>query len=726
MQEIKVDKLENVYGIKKMVVNADSSNKLFQDIIYSRNGIFKTSFSTCLYELSNGNEQNIKDRITNNPALIRLEIVNDGVSTSNLKNKFIVFSREIYQKHYKRLSDYDKELELLTIKQKDKEYVQRLLIDDTEEPLLELKVKSKEIGLDFEKTMDLLSNKDLGYLDNIIYILNSIDEAPTMEITQVNFKKIFQKSYDFIDNKNFKDQVNNYINIVNKRVKEELFDEKFDENNCLSFLSAIKKEGFLSRDKNRGLIIQNKEYYDFEKLEKLFKDTIKKIVDDPKILEINKELLKTIGNSAEANNVKKEIVNNPILVKELSLGRENIIKAALKNSGIQFKYWLEVLKKTKEELTRVFYQVQSKKNYFEEAIEIYKKRFQPAFDIDLANRQESMLGLELPYILFKHKSNPNYELEEDQLYDILSSGERTTLNIIKFIVEYISNKKNNPIIILDDIVETFDYSNRYAFIEYINDIVKEGMTLIVLTHNFEFYKTLSSRVRGLRKLVASIDKKGVVYIQKNKNISLNMEKILNINNPEALYFAIPYLRETKIILQQDTSLLTSCLHYKANTKNIKIKDILEFFPQKKSAIEIDDEKLYLVGLKELATNMSEFDDYDIVKKTILSMCCRIFLEEKIIGNNFSIVEETNFNQFTYLRNTYKDQLNDNVVQLMDKVQLATPEFIHGNAFMYEPLVDIKGTYLKEIYKEVVNLDSSKIWKKINKDIMERGELVSNR
>ena len=130
MQEIKVDKLENVYGIKKMVVNADSSNKLFQDIIYSRNGIFKTSFSTCLYELSNGNEQNIKDRITNNPALIRLEIVNDGVSTSNLKNKFIVFSREIYQKHYKRLSDYDKELELLTIKQKDKEYVQRLLIDD--------------------------------------------------------------------------------------------------------------------------------------------------------------------------------------------------------------------------------------------------------------------------------------------------------------------------------------------------------------------------------------------------------------------------------------------------------------------------------------------------------------------------------------------------------------------------------------------------------------------
>lgn len=726
MQEIKLDQMENVYGIKKMVVSVDNSNKLFQDIVYSRNGIFKTSFSTCLYELSNGNEQNIKDRITDTLASIKLEIVNDGVPTNSLKNKFIVFSREIYQKHYKKLSDYDKELELLTIKQNDKEYIERLIVDDTEEPLIELKVKLKGIGLDFEKTMDLLGDKSLGYLDNVIYVLKSIEEAPTMEITQVNFKKIFQKSYDFIDNVNFKDQVNNYINIVNKRIKEELFDDKFDENNCLSFLDTIKKEGFLSRDKNRGLIIQNKEYYDFEEVEKLFKETIKKIAEDPKVLEINKELLKTIGNSAEANNIKKEIIDNPILVKELSLGKKDIIKAALKNSGVQSKYWIEILKNTKKEITRVLNQVKNQKNYFEEAIEIYKKRFHPVFDIELVNRQESMLGLEMPYIIFKHKSNLNYELDEDKLYDILSSGEKTTLNIIKFIVEYISSKENNPIIILDDIVETFDYSNRYAFIEYINDMIKDGVTLIVLTHNFEFYRTLSSRVSRLRKLVASVDKKGVVYIQKNKNISRNIENVLDINNEETLYFAIPYLREAKTILQEDTSLLTSCLHYKANTKNIKIKDILLFFPRKNLAI--DGEKLYLDGLKELADRMSEFDEYDLAKKTILSICCRVFLEEKIIDNNISIVEEINCNQFAYLKEMYKDELNENVVQLMDKIQLATPEFIHVNAFMYEPLVDIDGKYLKEIYKEVINLDSNKIWKKkkINKDVIKKEEYATNK
>lgn len=217
-----------------------------------------------------------------------------------------------------------------------------------------------------------------------------------------------------------------------------------------------------------------------------------------------------------------------------------------------------------------------------------------------------------------------------------------------------------------------------------------------------------------------------MYIQKNKNISRNIENILDINNEETLYFAIPYLREAKTILQEDTSLLTSCLHYKARTKNIRIKDILVFFPRKN--LTIDGEKLYLDGLKELADKMNEFDEYDLSKKTILSICCRVFLEEKIIANNISIAEETNCNQFAYLKEMYKDELNENVVQLMEKIQLATPEFIHGNAFMYEPLVDIDGKYLKGIYEEVIKLDSSKIWKKkkANKEEIEKEELVTNK
>lgn len=43
--------------------------------------------------------------------------------------------------------------------------------------------------------------------------------------------------------------------------------------------------------------------------------------------------------------------------------------------------------------------------------------------------------------------------------------------------------------------------------------------------------------------------------------------------------------------------------------------------------------------------------------------------------------------------------------------------------MYEPLVDIDGKYLKEIYKEVITLDSNKIWKQ---DKTNKKEYVTNR
>ena len=47
----------------------------------------------------------------------------------------------------------------------------------------------------------------------------------------------------------------------------------------------------------------------------------------------------------------------------------------------------------------------------------------------------------------------------------------------------------------------FDYKNKYAIIEYINDIAsfintsgKKTFRILILTHNFDFYRTLASRI----------------------------------------------------------------------------------------------------------------------------------------------------------------------------------------------------------------------------------------
>ena len=156
-----------------------------------------------------------------------------------------------------------------------------------------------------------------------------------------------------------------------------------------------------------------------------------------------------MGTSNEALKLKKEIINNPLLIKQLSLGRKKIIRIALKNSGLQTKYWINILENAMSELKKIYDEVQNMNSKFEKAIEIYKLRFRPVFDIKIKNKKESMLGLDLPSLYFKYKKY-DCDIEEKFLYDILSSGEKTSLNIIKFIVEYISNKDSKPFIILDD------------------------------------------------------------------------------------------------------------------------------------------------------------------------------------------------------------------------------------------------------------------------------------
>ena len=43
------------------------------------------------------------------------------------------------------------------------------------------------------------------------------------------------------------------------------------------------------------------------------------------------------------------------------------------------------------------------------------------------------------------------------------------------------------------------------------------------------------------------------------------------------------------------------------------------------------------------------------------------------------------------------------IRLIERVNLMTPENIHLNSFMYEPIIDLSIEHLKKLYKEVSNL-----------------------
>lgn len=712
--ELFLKKVENAFGIKSLHLNLENDKKMYQELIYSKNGSFKTSFSNTLYNLSNGTLENVFDRLTDEKAILDISILENGKEIKNFDNRFVVFSREIYEQHSKLLSDYSSELETLTIDKKNSEYINELLTEETIEIKLQIDNYLKGTGLNFEILLDMFSNLEDGYLDRIIQLLNTIINHEAQDISEINIKKIYQKAYDIVDQSEFQSKISNYIQVLENKINAQLFDKNFNENNCLQFINNVDKAKYLSETKSRGLFLKDKVYYDIDEVKKIFEEEIKKISKDPEIIEQSKEITKLMGTAKESEFLKESIQKNPLLVKQLSAGRKNILLSYLKSSSIDYNYWLEVVKKAKKELNNVLKIAQDKQTNFERAIEIYKNRFHPIFDIKIVNKAESMLGIKTPTITFYHNRYCEIPVSETKLSQILSSGEKTTLNILKFIVEYENCKKYHPFIILDDIVETFDYSNRYAFMEYINDLVNLDVPTIVMTHNFEFYRTVSKRIPKLRKSVASANSNGVVDIQTNNRINKNMENVLKCSNIYDFFCAIPYLREIKTILLEDTKTLDSCLHYKENTSKLQIKDILLQFPSNAiKCLKIDENDIYMEKLFEIADNLSGFDDFDIVKKTILSLSCRLLIERKIIANNFNLLTNINTNQTAQLLDLYGEKLFPYVKKYLEAVQLSTPEFIHANAFMYEPLIDINGKYLFELYNQIKKIPDEKIWKNKN-------------
>ena len=101
----------------------------------------------------------------------------------------------------------------------------------------------------------------------------------------------------------------------------------------------------------------------------------------------------------------------------------------------------------------------------------------------------------------------------------LSTGEKRALYLlyVLFDLERIRQRASAGggqfLIIADDIADSFDYKNKYAIIEYLNDLANtNGIDLLMLTHNFDFYRTIKMRLRVSRSncFIAQRDEEGVV------------------------------------------------------------------------------------------------------------------------------------------------------------------------------------------------------------------------
>ena len=347
----------------------------------------------------------------------------------------------------------------------------------------------------------------------------------------------------------------------------------------------------------------------------------------------------------------------------------------------------------------------------------------------------------MPNIVFKFEDkNGQYkELNRKKLEDIevLSQGERRALYLLQMIFEIENRAKDSAktLFIIDDIADSFDYKNKYAIIEYLNELPTKANNFyqIILTHNFDFFRILQERIlMGKHKKNHSfIAKKNdgaislheaghddgeeyvvnpFLYWKKQLNEELKKEEPKNYKFLIAL---IPFTRELlkyTVKKPEYSKILTSLLHIKNNTKNITIadikpiyKDILGIEISKEGDKEGEEKVIFkeLYKVAEIISNdeNSQGNDLNLENKVILSIAIRLMAELHM--KLFIKLEDQIGKTVSKFKNKFsKDSEKSELITLLDKVVMMTPENIHLNSFMYEPLLDMSDWHLRELYNEI--------------------------
>lgn len=377
------------------------------------------------------------------------------------------------------------------------------------------------------------------------------------------------------------------------------------------------------------------------------------------------------------------------------------------------------------------------------ALDIFNKRFTVPFTMKIANLKGVIIGESVPQIEFSFKKNTETKvIDRSKLEEIdtLSQGEKRALYLLNIIfdIEIIRASGKEKLIIVDDIADSFDYKNKYAIVEYLYELAIENkFRLIILSHNFDFYRTISSRLSIRRKNRLVVD---------NLTEEICMSEELYQKQPfdywkdhpkkEFVLAMIPFVRNiieygkernvSAITKETDYSLLTSLLHEKSNTATLKFSDLLNIYKEYLGITsfyqDIDINKLIVPAMYEICDQISNKNS-NLEYKIILSMAIRHKAESFMIKKiksytgqlswnknkcSGSSAEFLNYvdkkaNQTRELTNGFQQINCGEALNLISEVNIMTPENIHLNSFMYEPILDMDVIELLNLYSQVTHL-----------------------
>jgi hypothetical protein len=720
MKKLTAD-LEFCYGIKRMSHEFDFSDSN-SFAIYAPNGVMKSSFAKTLDDFSKGLDT--KDKIF--PKRVSKRILNDEQGNEVSKENILVI-----QTLEDSFANSEKTSTLLVKADLRKEYEElHKNISELKNKLFKSIKNQSGTKKDIEKEISqAFTPNDKSFFTAIKRIHEEVLDQKEAPFEKLQYDTIFdEKVIEFLETKDFKAAIADYIKKYNELLEASTYFKKgvFNYYNASNIAKSLAENGFF---KAKHTITLNSgealEVSDEKQLSSLIEKEKDAITNDAELKKKFAEISKLLEKNVKVRDFHDYLSNNDEILPFLSNiaeFKDHIWKSYLVSNKEAFDELVVSFKAAEKRRIEIEAQAAGERTQWEIVIEEFNERFHVPFKLIAKNKVAVMLGEE-PILSLGFEFQDGGEtasIDRKDLLDVLSTGEKKALYILNVLFEIAVRKATGAehLIIVDDIADSFDYKNKYAIIQYLKEIHDDGnFKLIVLSHNFDFFRTVESRFVSYKKCVMVLkDKDGIKIVPASgiKNIFVNDWKGKFGNDNKKMIASIPFMRNlieyTLGEADADFSTLTSLLHWKPDTHTIDSRALFEIYNKIFSSNLVSPnptQNIFSLVCSEADSCLNAQIGINFENKIVLAIASRLVAEKFIVEkiNDPTKTSGINSCQTPVLVGRYRKEfpLDNAQIKHLDKVVLMTPENIHLNSFMYEPILDMSDEHLRQLYSDIKTL-----------------------
>ncbi|MCI0152094.1 phage infection protein [Paraburkholderia sediminicola] len=576
--------LEHCYGIRKLDIVLDYS-KSSTVAVYAPNGTMKSSLANTFQDIADGSPS--KDRIFST-RVTRREVKDE--TGADLAAGGVLVLRP-----YDEIAGHGGETATLLVNPALRQEYEALHAEINAAKAAFLKAVKAQAKTKREVDHEI-SSIFTASGDQLSVALNRIkDELALQEdapFADVPYDVVMDEKVEaFLSTGDFRTAIDDYVKKYNELLATSKYFKKgtFNYYNAANVAKQLKDNGFFEARHTVRLNGDEKvEITSEAQLAELIKEEKEKISTDADLRKKFEALEKQIQKNVTLRDFEGYLQDHEELLHELANLKS--FKEKLWKSYIKANYELYVSLLEKSQIaasrSKEIQEQAAREKTLQTVIDIFNDRFVVPFRLEVANKVQVMLGVEtVPRLGFVFTDGgEELPIDRNALLQTLSTGEKKAFYVLNmlFDIEVRRQSGTETLVIVDDIADSFDYKNKYAIVQYLSDLAEDPrFKRLILTHNFDFYRTIESRKLVQRqncfmvsKTAQGVTLQGAVGV---KNVFVKVWKPGFYTERRMKVCCIPFMRNlieyTKDDADADYVKLTSLLHWKLDSNRITVADL---------------------------------------------------------------------------------------------------------------------------------------------------------